>query len=219
MSPITIGHRSLYLCTPARPDLCDFVAACVSGGVDVVQLREKHLEARPLLDVGRELRRCCADLGVPFILNDRPDLALELDADGVHVGQDDAPPELARRILGSDRIVGISTHAPEEANVAARGPVDYLAAGPVVPTATHPDRRPTGVAYIAQATTAAARGGTGAPLPLFVTGGVTPETIPGLVAAGAERFVVVRHLTEAPDPRRAAADLRHAIDDAIGRSA
>ena len=207
---LAIEGRALYLCVPDRPDLTAFVSACVAGGVDVVQLREKHLEARDLLRVGRELRRCCADLGVPFILNDRPDLALELEADGVHVGQDDAPPALGRRILGADAIVGVSTHAIDELAATLTEPVDYVAAGPVVHTATHPDRVPTGMGYITHAVEAAAATAT----PLFVTGGVTPESIGPLAAAGVRGFVVVRYLTESDDPRRAAARLRAAIEAA-----
>jgi thiamine-phosphate pyrophosphorylase len=178
--------------------------------VDVVQLREKHLDARPLIAIGRQLKRCCADLGVPFIVNDRPDLALEIDADGVHVGQDDAPAALARRILGPDKIIGLSTHSPEEITAGVLAPVDYLAAGPVVATPTKPGRPGTGAGYIAAAAAAADR----CAIPLFVTGGVTPEAVPGLVAAGVRRFVVVRYLTEAIDPRAAAHALRRAIDAA-----
>jgi thiamine-phosphate pyrophosphorylase len=182
----------------------------------VVQFREKHLDARALIRVGTALRRCCSDLGVPFILNDRPDLALEIDADGVHVGQDDAPPALARRLLGPDKIIGLSTHEPSELVVGMLEPIDYLAAGPVVETPTKPGRPGTGVGYIASATTAAARGRSdGGPIPLFVTGGVTPTTVPGLVAAGARRFVVVRYLTEANDPKAAAQALRRAIDESV----
>ncbi|MEO7836441.1 MAG: thiamine phosphate synthase, partial [Acidimicrobiales bacterium] len=92
-----LAGRHLYLCTPDRPDLAEFLAACIAGGVDVVQLRDKTLDARPLLERARLAGAVCRDLGVPFILNDRPDLALEAGADGVHVGQDDAPPALARR--------------------------------------------------------------------------------------------------------------------------
>ena len=118
---------------------------------------------------------------MPFILNDRPDLALELDADGVHVGQDDAPPALARRILGPGKIVGLSTHAPAEATAGMLEPVDYLAAGPVVPTRPHPGRAPgPGIGYIAEATRATATGRRRqrATLPLFITGGVTPGDDP-----------------------------------------
>ena len=91
-----IGDRRLYLCTPDRPDLAQFLAACVAGGVDVVQLRDKVLDARPLVARALVAAAVCRDLGVPFVLNDRPDLALECEADGVHVGQDDASPALAR---------------------------------------------------------------------------------------------------------------------------
>ena len=104
----------LYLCTPDRPDLADFVAACIAGGVDVVQLREKHLEASRCWSGPGWCVPSVRSAGVPFILNDRPDLALELGADGVHVGQDDAPVALARRILGPDAIIGLSTHGPDD---------------------------------------------------------------------------------------------------------
>jgi len=209
LSDLLAGRR-LYLCTRDRPDLAAFLAACITGGVDIVQLREKNLEARPLLARAREARDVCRDHGVPFILNDRPDLALEAEADGVHVGQDDAPPALARRILGNDAIVGFSTHGPAELDAAAAERVDYLSAGPVVPTPTKPGRPGTGLEYVAYAAAHAAR-------PWFVTGGVTPQTVPKMVAAGASRFVVVRWLTEAADPQAAAVELRAAIDRALSR--
>src|SRR5918992_3084076 len=102
-----LSGRRLYLCTPDRPDLEPFLAACIRGGVDVVQLRDKELDARALLERARLALRVCRGLGVPFILNDRPDLALEAEADGVHVGQGDAPASLARRILGEGAVVGL----------------------------------------------------------------------------------------------------------------
>jgi thiamine-phosphate pyrophosphorylase len=154
----------------------------------------------------------CHDHGVPFILNDRPDLALEVGADGVHVGQDDAPPALARRLLGPTAIVGYSTHAPAELDAAAGEPADYLSAGPVSPTPTKPGRAGTGLEYLTYAAATAAK-------PWFVTGGVTPDTVPAMVAAGARRFVVVRWLTEAADPRAHARALRHAIDAGVGAAA
>ena len=146
MSRAELEDRCLYLCTPDRPDLEQFVDACIAGGVDVVQLREKGLEARALLARARLVRRVCQHHGVPFILNDRPDLALEAEADGVHVGQDDAPPSLVRRILGPDAIVGLSTHAPNELDDALEEPlVDYLSAGPVTQTPTKPGRAAVGL--------------------------------------------------------------------------
>lgn len=201
--------RRLYLCTADRPDLAGFLEHCIAGGVDVVQLRDKRLEARPLLDRARLAARVCAAAGVPFLLNDRPDLALEIGADGVHLGQDDAPPGLARRILGPGAVVGLSTHAPAEVDAAAGEPVDYLSAGPVAATPTKPGRPGTGLEYLRY--TAAATS-----LPWFVTGGVTPDTVAAMADAGARRFVVVRWLTDAADPRAAASALRAAIDRAVG---
>jgi thiamine-phosphate pyrophosphorylase len=204
---IALGERRLYLCTPDRPDLERFLDQCMQGGVDVVQLREKHLDARSLLDVARRARRVCHDHGVPFILNDRPDLALEAEADGVHVGQDDAPAALARRLLGPNGIVGLSTHAPAELAATAAEPVDYVSTGPVTPTPTKPGRPGTGLAYISHAAATSVH-------PFFVTGGVTPETVGAMLAAGARRFVVVRWLTESDEPRTAARALRTRIDAA-----
>ena len=206
--PGALAARRLYLCTPDRPDLEEFVAECIAGGVDIVQLRDKVLEARPLIERARLIARLCADADVPFILNDRPDLAVEVDADGVHVGQDDAPASLARRIVGGERIVGLSTHRPEELAASAAEPVDYISAGPVVPTPTKPGRIGTGVDYVAAAAKQSE-------LPFFVTGGVTPEAVPALVRAGARRFVVVRYLTESREPRRAARRLVEAIDASV----
>jgi len=200
-----VADRRLYLCTADRPDLAGFLAACIAGGVDIVQLRDKRLNARPLLERARVAAEVCRDLGVPFLLNDRPDLALECGADGVHVGQDDAPPGLARRILGAGAIVGLSTHAPAEMEGAASEPADYLSAGPVSATPTKPGRTGTGLGYLRYATATAT-------VPWFVTGGVTPDTVPAMADAGARRFVVVRWLTEAVDPAAAARLLRSAID-------
>ena len=201
-----LGGRRLYLCTPDRPDLPGFLAACIRGGVDVVQLRDKNLEARPLLERAAVAAAVCRQAGVPFILNDRPDLALEAGADGVHVGQDDAPAALARRLLGPDAIVGLSTHAEAELDASVAEPVDYVSAGPVAETPTKPGRRATGPGYVTYAATRAGR-------PVFVTGGVTPGTLASLVAAGGRRFVVVRWLTEATDPEASA----RALSDALQR--
>jgi thiamine-phosphate pyrophosphorylase len=203
-----LGERRLYLCTPDRPDLERFVEACIAGGVDVVQLRDKHLDARPLLERARLALRVCRGLGVPFILNDRPDLALEVGADGVHVGQDDAPPALCRKLLGPDAVIGYSTHAVDELDAALLEPVDYVSTGPVVPTPTKPGRPGTGLGLVEHAAAVATK-------PWFVTGGAAPDTVGDLVAAGARRFVAVRWLTEASDPERAARALRDAIERAL----
>jgi thiamine-phosphate pyrophosphorylase len=202
---LDLGPRRLYLCTPDRHDLERFVAACIEGGVDIVQLRDKELEARDVLARARLALRVCRGLGVPFILNDRPDLALECGADGVHVGQDDVPPAVARTILGPDAIIGLSTHSAADLAAAKGEPANYLSAGPVEPTPTKPGRPGTGLDYIRLAAGSEQR-------PWFVTGGVTPAAVPRLAAAGARRFVVVRWLTEAEDPQAAARELRAAVD-------
>jgi thiamine-phosphate pyrophosphorylase len=147
---------------------------------------------------------------VPFLINDRPDLAIECGADGVHVGQDDVSPGIARRILGDKAIIGLSTHAPSEVTTSTVEPVNYISAGPVVATPTKPGRTGTGTDYISLAVRTAA-------LPVFVTGGVSPETVPGIAEAGARHFVVVRYLTEADDPGAAARRLRDSIDRALDK--
>jgi thiamine-phosphate pyrophosphorylase len=202
-----LSARRLYLCTPDRPDLAQFLGDCIAGGVDVVQLREKELDAKPLLARAAVASAVCRDLGVPFVLNDRPDLALEAGADGVHVGQDDAPVSLARRIMGPDAIVGLSTHGPADLEGAADEDVTYISAGPVEATPTKPGRPGTGLGYVTQASARSS-------VPVFVTGGVTPEKIPALTSAGVRHFVVVRYLTRATDARYAAQELRRAIDQA-----
>jgi thiamine-phosphate pyrophosphorylase len=150
----------------------------------------------------------CRERAVPFILNDRPDLALACGADGVHVGQDDVPAAIARRVLGPSAIVGLSTHAPLEWDAASTEPADYFSAGPVSPTPTKPGRPGTGLGYLSYV----ASTGRGQTAPWFVTGGVTPESIPAMAEAGARRFVVVRYLTESAEPTAAARRLRMAID-------
>ena len=167
----TCARRTGPISPPSSP-------ACIAGGVDVVQLRDKELEARPLIARARLRPPVCRDHGVPFVLNDRPDLALEVGADGVHVGQDDAPvvagpahprPRGDRRPLDpSARTIWPGRWSED---------VSYLSAGPVEPTPTKPGRPGTGVGYV---TLANARSS----VPVFVTGGVTPERIPALAAAG-----------------------------------
>jgi thiamine-phosphate pyrophosphorylase len=208
-----LSGRRLYLCTPDRPDLEPFVEACLQGGVDIVQLREKSLPDDQLARRATLVQRICADHGVPFVLNDLPELAAAIGADGVHVGQDDMPPGAARVVMGDQAIIGLSTHSSEQLATALGEavPVDYLSAGPVVPTPTKPGRPGTGLAYVTEAAERSA-------WPVWVTGGVDPATVPGMVAAGARHFVVVRWLTGANDPREHARVLRRVIDQEISRA-
>jgi thiamine-phosphate pyrophosphorylase len=203
-----LANRRLYLCTPDRDDLVSFVRSCIEGGVDVVQFRDKDAGDRRVVERSRLLVEVCADLNVPFLVNDRPDLALESGADGVHVGQDDIASGSARALLGDAAIIGLSTHATEEVSESVGEPIDYVSAGPVVATPTKPGRPGTGIEYIRLAVQTAGR-------PVFITGGVTPDTVPHLAAVGAKHFVVVRYLTEDPDPKAAAKRLREAIVRAV----
>ena len=200
-----LERARLYLCTADRPDLADFVTVVCGAGVDIVQLRDKHLDDRALLARAEVAREAAHAAGALFILNDRPDLAVACAADGVHVGQDDVPAAVARRIVGPEALVGLSTHAPEELAASAGQPVDYVSAGPVEPTPTKPGRPGTGLEYIRLAAERS-------PHPFFVTGGVSPDTLPAIAAAGATRFVVVRALTEAVDPAAVAKELRRLLD-------
>jgi thiamine-phosphate pyrophosphorylase len=149
----------------------------------------------------------CREHGVPFILNDRPDLALECEADGVHVGQDDAPVADVRALLGPDRLVGLSTHDPQQIDDATAAPLDYIGVGPVHATPTKPARPAVGLELVRYA----ARHAT---VPFFAIGGVSPGNVEAIREAGARRVAVVRALTEAPDPALAARTLRGAITHA-----
>ena len=200
-----LENARLYLCTADRSDLGSFVKAVCEAGVDIVQLRDKELDDRTLLQRATIARDAAHAGGALFVLNDRPDLALACDADGVHVGQDDVPAAVARRIVGPDALVGLSTHAPEELAASAAEPVDYVSAGPVQPTPTKPGRPGTGLDYVRLAAERS-------PHPFFVTGGVSAATLPDIAAAGATRFVVVRALTEAADPAAVARELRRLLN-------
>lgn len=201
-----LAAARLYLCTSDRADLAELIATVCVAGVDIIQLRDKQLDARPLLDRAGIARAAAHRHDALFVLNDRPDLALACAADGVHVGQDDAPPSLCRQILGDEFLVGLSTHAPDELTAAASEPVDYLSVGPVVPTPTKPGRPGTGLDFVRFATQHADR-------PFFVTGGVNSSSLPTLIATGASGFVVVRAITEAVDPALVVRELRLLLDE------
>jgi thiamine-phosphate pyrophosphorylase len=193
---------------PDRPDLAEFIAAVVEAGVDIVQLRERGLDDGPLLERAIIAREAAHRAGALYIHNDRPDIALACGADGVHVGQDDLPPTVVRELIGDDLLLGLSTHAPAELEASMAEPVDYISVGPVEPTPTKPGRPGTGLGYVHLAADQLPWGAR----PFFITGGVSPDTLPGLLEAGARRFVVVRGITEAPDPATAVRRFRQIID-------
>lgn len=205
-----LASARLYLCTDGRgggADLDAFLDAALSGGVDVVQLRDKHAEAREMLAVAERFRSACDRHGALFVVNDRVDLAIAAGADGLHLGQGDLPPDAARAMAGPHVLIGRSTHAPGEILAANDEPVDYMAVGPVFQTPTKPGRVAVGVELIEVAARDARR-------PWFAIGGLDSSTIGRVVAAGARRAVVVRALTQADDPARAAKELRAALERA-----
>lgn len=205
-----LADARLYLCTDARAgqgDLAEFADAALAGGVDIVQLRDKGpagpLEARQELAALQVLAEACRRHGALLAVNDRADVALAAGAQILHLGQDDLPVRWARRILGADIAIGRSTHSPEQAAAAAeeRG-VDYFCTGPCWVTPTKPGRPAAGLDLIRSTEAnpvAAAR-------PWFAIGGIeTMQRLEQVLAAGAERVVVVRAITEAADPQAAAA--------------
>jgi thiamine-phosphate pyrophosphorylase len=198
---VKLAEAKLYLVAPAKlraGTLAELTPELVAAGVDVIQLREKELEAGAVLRLAEPIAEACARAGVPFIVNDRPDVALALRGTGVHVGQDDIPVAIARRIVGR-AIVGLSTHS--EGDIAAVGAeVDYIAVGPVFSTPTKPGRPAVGLDLL----TLAAQN---VSIPWFAIGGINASNIDSVLEAGARRVVVVRAITEATDPAAEAREL------------
>ena len=194
----------LYLVCDDHPD--EFLNAALDGGVDIVQLRIKDGSDAEVLAAARRFARACRRHQALFILNDRPDLVGAAAADGVHVGQDDLSPAQAREIVGHERLVGLSTHSPEQVDAAGGAPVDYIGVGPVHATPTKPGRPPVGLELVRYAATAA-------PAPFFAIGGISSANAADVRDAGATRIAVVRALTDAADPRSTAAELRRLIGD------
>lgn len=196
-----LARARLYLVCGARPRA--FLDAVLEAGVDIVQLRDKGLDDRGLLAAAETFRAACDDHGALFVLNDRPELVEASRADGVHVGQDDAPVRHAREAVGAERLVGRSTHSPAQVDAAAG--VDYIAVGPVHETPTKPGRPAIGLEPLRHAA-AHARS------PWFAIGGIDAATIGPALQAGARRVVVVRAIADARDPGAAARALREALD-------
>jgi thiamine-phosphate pyrophosphorylase len=204
---VRLERARVYLVCDARVggtgrELEPFLREALAGGVDLVQLRDKQLDDRELLAAAAVFRRVADEHGALFVLNDRPDLVGACGADGVHVGQDDVPVPEARALVGDDRIVGLSTHGVGQIDAVAG--VDYFAVGPIHATPTKPGRAAIGLEPVRHAAATAT-------LPWFAIGGIDAATVGDAVAAGASRIVVVRAVTEAPDPGAAVRGLRAAL--------
>jgi thiamine-phosphate pyrophosphorylase len=192
----------LYLVCDEQSDR--FLDAALRGGVEIVQLRMKDAPDERILAAAARFRRACDGYGALLIVNDRPDLAAAADADGVHIGQDDEAVTAARRAVGQDRLVGLSTHTPGQIEAAAGAGVDYIGVGPVNETPTKPGRPAVGLELVRYAAGCAG-------VPFFAIGGISSTNVDSVRDAGARRIAVVRAITEAAAPQRAARRLHEAL--------
>jgi thiamine-phosphate pyrophosphorylase len=213
-----LAAARLYLCTDARDrqgDLAEFLDASLAGGVDIVQLRQKGMEARAELAALEVLADAAARHGALFAVNDRADLAYAARADVLHLGQDDLPVPDARWLIGAGPLIGRSTHDREQVDdAAAEAGVDYFCVGPTWPTPTKPGRPAPGLDLLRYAAAHTRR-------PWFAIGGIDADRLDEVLEAGADRVVVVRAVTDADDPGAAAAALKkrlttHAISKSDG---
>jgi len=199
----TAFPRLYALLVPSRigssciPEICQFARELVEGGATLIQLREKHASAKEILRLARELRRTLP-INVDLIVNDRADLALAAQANGVHVGQDDISPDAARRIIGPNRVLGVSTHNPEQVETADRTSADYVAVGPVFSTISKEEPDPViGLEGVRRARRITRK-------PLVAIGGVTLQNCRSIIEAGADSVAVISELLG--DPRKTTAD-------------
>ena len=202
-----LERARLYLCTPDRPDLAGFLDRVLSGGVDVVQLREKGIEAARELELLEVVSAAAERHGALWSVNDRADVAHASGADVLHLGQDDLPVPAARALLGADVLIGRSCHDEQQVAAAAVQPgVDYFCVGPTWPTPTKPGRPAPGLALTRHTAELAPD------RPWFAIGGIDADNLDEVLEAGATRVVVVRALTEAADPHAAAAHLASRLE-------
>lgn len=208
-----LERSRLYLVCGAGPDgvrregveLPDLIRAAVAGGVDILQLREKKLADDELTAVASAAAALCSRLGVLLIVNDRPAVAAESGADGIHVGQDDLPVEDVREIVGPAMLVGLSTHSPAEIDAVDPGVVDYIGVGPVHETPTKPGRPAVGLELVRYAAA-------NATVPFFAIGGLDAGNVGEVLGAGARRVCVLRAITGAAEPEAAARELCGILD-------
>jgi len=182
-----------YLVTSPQDNLLQVVEAALQGGIAIVQYRDKDREDAMRLELAQRLKQLCHHYNALFLVNDRVDLALAVEADGVHLGQTDLPIAVARQLLGSQRIIGRSTTNPEEMERALAEGADYIGVGPVYSTPTKPGKAAAGLEYVGYAATHAS-------VPWFAIGGIDTENLTAVLAAGAERVAVVRAVMAAENP-------------------
>lgn len=202
LNKFRLKDKKLYLVTnsdsfDSEDAFLDAVASALKGGVDLVQLREKNSSAKRIIELGKKVRALCSHYNALFIINDRIDIAQIVDADGVHLGQDDADVEAAREILGENTIVGISTHEPAQALKAVQDGADYIGVGPVFTTPTKPGRASVGLEYVKWSSG-------NIEIPFYAIGGIDEENIEQVLKSGASRVAVVRAIINSVSPQKAA---------------
>lgn len=216
MSPRDLGAERRARLTQARlylvcggssdaSELPDLLRAAVAGGVDVVQLRDKQLPDPELAALANAGRALCKRLGALLIVNDRPWVALEAGADGIHVGQEDMPVAEVRELAGPDALIGLSTHSPEQIDAVDASVVDYIGVGPIHETPTKPGRAAVGLELVRYAAAHAT-------VPFFAIGGLNAGNLAEVIDAGASRACVLRAIAGAADPEHAARELRELVE-------
>ncbi len=207
--PARLAEARLYFVTDASTNEYALREA-LAGGVDVLQLREKDASDDELRTAAATFRAVCTEHGALFVVNDRPDIAVAAGADGVHLGQADEAVGAVRERVGSDLLIGLSTHSREQLAAGLETDADYVCVGPVYATPTKPDYPAVGLDLVTHAARTVER-------PWFAIGGIDGKNVTEVAAAGARRIAVVRAIRDAPDPRAAAAGLRVAVEEAHAR--
>ncbi|MBI5166898.1 MAG: thiamine phosphate synthase [candidate division NC10 bacterium] len=207
---------SLYVITDSRlfqgRSHIEIARAAIAGGATAIQFREKGMSTRQMIDIAREIRALTLGTGVTYIVNDRVDVALGVDADGVHVGQDDMPASLARRLIGKERILGVSASNLEEALKAEREGADYIGVGSIYSTASKPDAGlPVGLGVLAEIARRVS-------IPVIAIGGIKEENVGEVIKGGARGVAVISAVVLAPDMEEATRRLRQRIEEARGNA-
>ena len=212
--PLPAASWGLYLVTDRHQtggrDLLDVVGRALTGGLRAIQLREKDLSTRDLYDLGQQLLALTRPAGAALLINDRADVAMALDADGVHLTRRSLPPKSARDLLGPGKLLGISCHSLADVHEAVDGGVDFIVLGPVYATPSKaPYGPPVTTALLAEARSAC-------PVPLLAIGGITTAQVPAVMAAGADGVAAISAVMAASDPAAATRELISAIRAAHG---
>ena len=205
MKPIGKLHVLTDTVLQTRFSHVELARLAINGGADTIQFRQKSGSTREMIQVAKQMKQLCANNGVTFIVNDRLDVAIAAEADGVHLGQDDFTIPLARKLLGEDVIIGGSASTMEEARVCLSEGADYVGFGPVYPTTSKDDANPvTGIPMLKQVVEAI-------PLPIIVIGGVSVENVPEVIGAGAHGIAVISAVCCQEDPEQATRALHRAL--------